>query len=240
MPDSADFQRAFGALLAEPERSCDPALKRALAVHLNTSMKAAMDALAANFPVARALVGDDAFAACSQAFVKVAPPVDPRLCYYGGEFPGFLETWRPFSELLYLKDVASLERNVVLALFAADTPLLDPAQAAAEVNSDFALVPHPATHLISSQWPIADLWNAHQDDSPPRELQELRWTPQTALVTRPASAVEVRAVDEPTLAFLGRSSLFEAAIAADEFDGADVGAIFSNLLAAGAYAAQHY
>jgi len=151
----------------------------------------------------------------------------------------FIGDWAPFDDLPYLKDLAALERNVILALFAADAAVLDPAQAATELASDFALVPHPATHLTNSQWPIVDLWRAHQDGAAAHELEALRWAPQTALVTRPRSAVEVRAIDEATLAFLSRSSLFEAAIAADGLGG-DVGAIFSNLLTAGAFAAKHY
>ena len=84
MPDPAAFQQAFGAMLAGRGGAvADPALARALVIHRNTAAKAAQDAVAANFPVVRALVGEEAFTGCAAAFVDAAPPATPRLCVYG-------------------------------------------------------------------------------------------------------------------------------------------------------------
>ena len=64
VPTLEQFQNAFGAALAD--RSAAPrgwrqAAEDALRVHRNSSLKAAVDALGANFPVIRALFGEVAF-----------------------------------------------------------------------------------------------------------------------------------------------------------------------------------
>ena len=65
-PDLEAFQRQFGDALVNSGgadiRVLDVALARALAVHRNTVAKAAQDALAANYPILRALCGAEVFA----------------------------------------------------------------------------------------------------------------------------------------------------------------------------------
>ena len=64
------FQAAFAGLLAGRGEAGDPALARAVAVHRNTAAKAAQDALAANYPVLRALFGEAPFDACAAAAAR--------------------------------------------------------------------------------------------------------------------------------------------------------------------------
>ncbi len=235
MLDARSFQHGFGAMLASPERAPDPAIRRALAVHRNTATKAARDALFANYPVAATLVGDDAFAACATAYVEMSPPAEARLCFYGSSFPAFVDTWSPFAEAPYLGAVAALERLVTEALFAADADALDPETLAAGIDPDAPLSWHPATRIGRSLSPAASLWLAHQADAPPEALDEVLWTPEQFLITRPADAIEVRVIDAPMRAFLAGSTLAVAAANAADEDG-DVATIFATLLSAGAFA----
>lgn len=217
--------------IADP---ADPALRRALAVHRNTSHKAAQDALAANFPVVARLVGPDAFLACASAFIERLPPADPRLCLYGDGFAAHVAEWCPYSQYPYLGPVAALERLVVEALFAADAVPLDPGAVAAGPDPDMALALHPAARIANFNCPAASLWRAHQSGSD-EDLENVTWQPETVLITRPRLAVELQVVDDATHAFLAAPTLGAAAAAAHD-SGGDVAAIFASLLISGAFA----
>jgi hypothetical protein len=235
MLDAADFQHAFGAMLAAPERSNDFAMRRALAIHRNTASKAARDALFANYPVTAAMVGDDAFSACASSYVEVAPPREARLCLYGDRFEHFVDAWAAFAEAPYLGSVAALERLVTEALFAADRPPLDAVTLTRGIDPDAALEWHPATRTVRTRMPAASIWLAHQADAEPGAFDAIGWDEEVILVTRPRDAVEVRVIDAATRAFLAGATLSEAAANAAE-EGGDVASIFASLLAAGAFA----
>src|SRR5258708_10292466 len=118
MSDLLSFQQRFALALKNPGLvlATDPRLRRAIRVHRNTAMKAAQDAIADNYPVVRALVGEEAFAACAAGYSEANPPGDPRLCLYGEQFDAFLSGYVPFRELPWLAGVARLEWLRVEAL----------------------------------------------------------------------------------------------------------------------------
>lgn len=235
------FQTAFGAALrasrGEPK---DAALARALVVHRNSAAKAASDALAANYPVVRALVGEDSFAACAQAFAQAHPPAEARLCLYGQAFAAFLVTYPPFATLGYLSDVARLERLYTEALFAADAPTADGADFAAGLDLDAAIALHPACRFARLGSPAVGVWLAHQTETPDQALGDLAWREEIALVTRPDDQVRVTAIGEGAARFLAacqaRLSLGEAALSAAE-SGEPLGPTFTTLIDAGAFLA---
>ena len=236
-PDPAAFQRAFAALLADPEvRAPDPALARALTIHRNTAVKAAVDALGDNYPVVRALVGEAPFIAAALAYVGEHPPADPRLCDYGAGFPAFLPAYPPFVDVSYLRDCALVDRAVIEALFAADAAPAGGDDFHDGVDPDLRLRLHPATRLVSCAAPAASIWRAHQPHQG-AGLEALEWRPEVCLVTRPAGTVMVQALDPAAAAFLAAviagGSLGEAAVAAAAHG--DLSAAFFTLLAAGAF-----
>ncbi len=235
MPDPQAFQKSFGTLLAHGG-DASPAIARALAIHRNTSAKAAQDALAANYPVVAALCGDDAFIGAAAAFVREQPPHEPRLCLYGDGFATFLRSYRPFAELSYLADVAALERLHVEALFAADAPVFD--------GSDFDLARplalHPAARFACFASPAAAIWQAHRPDAAIDALDAVTWNAERVLVTRPGGEVLITAIDRPALAFLAScavgDTLGEAAAVAT-VAGGDLTATFATLIGAGTFTA---
>lgn len=235
MSETAVFQQDFGAALATRNRGAgdDPAIARALTVHRNTSAKAAQDALAANYPVVRALVGDEAFAACAAAFVEAIPPREPRLCLYGAWFDMFLAAYDPFADYAYLPDIAALERLHIEALFAADAESFD--GAVFDLAQNLPL--HPAARIMRFATPAIALWHAHQDDAAPDALDNIIWEPCIALVTRPFGRVLITPIDEPTATMVtacaGGEPLGEAAAAALAAGG-DVTTIFATLIRVGA------
>lgn len=237
MSDLADFQQRFGEALAAGSPPADPALARALAVHRNTSAKAAQDAIWDNYPVLRALVGDDAFRAFAAAFAGAHPPREPRLCFYGREADRFLSGYAPFAELPWLADVARLEWLVIEALFAADAPTLDAAMFAETIDLERPLPLHPAARFAAFDCPAAALWLAHQEGADEDDLDRLDWTPGAALVTRPLGTVRVTPLGLHAPRFLelcaSARPLGEAAAAVPA---AELSALFSTLVAAGAFA----
>jgi hypothetical protein len=234
----AQFEQHFGAALLGLEPVVEPALARALAVHRNTGFKAAKDALADNYPVLRALCGEEAFAACVHAFVLTQPPAEPRLCLYGSGLPAFVAGWRPFDGTPWLADVATLERLAVEALFAVDAIALDGAAVTARLDPDRALTLHPAVRFARFASPAASIWLAHREDAPEGALEAIAWRPEAVLVTRPGDSLMVSALD-PAGAALLEACVAGASlrtIAAASWVGDDVAAAFSNLIATGAFA----
>lgn len=223
-------------MLASPEMTGDPAMRRALAVHRNTASKAAIDALSANYPVTATLVGEEAFAACATSYVEAVPPREARLCLYGDRFGPFVDAWTPYAGAPYLGAVAAVERLVTEALFAADRLPLDATALTQGFDPDAALKWHPATRTAKALTPAASLWLAHQPEAEPDALDRMVWAPELILITRPGDAVEVCVIDVPTRAFLAGKTLAAAADNASS-EGGDVAGIFATLLSAGAFAA---
>ena len=241
MSSLEQFQNAFGAALAGLKPvppGWGEAAADALRVHRNSSLKAAADALAANFPVVRALFGDAAFDGCAYAFADWAPPRDAQLNTYGVEFPGFLAQYFPARTVPYAPDVAALERRCTEALFAADAVALAPGEVAAILTGDGALRLHPAVRFASFSTPAVSIWLAHQAEDPADGL-DIEWRPEAALVTRPADQVRVWPLPPggvEILTALGVGAAAAEALAAALAAGADLPALFSTLITAGAFA----
>jgi hypothetical protein len=245
LSEPAAFQQVFASALAGDALAAalfaDPATTRALAVHRNTSAKAAQDALSANYPVVRTLVGEESFAACAQAFIARRPPGDPRLSLYGEGLAEFVAGYPPFAEAPYLADVAALERLVTEALFAADAEPLDGAGFARALEWDAPLVLHPAARFTAAASPAVSIWRAHQPDAPVGALEALAWREEAMLVSRPGMRVEVAVIDGGAFAFLkacqAGATVAQAGLAAADLD-ADVSAVVATLITAGAFRAR--
>jgi hypothetical protein len=233
--DPAGFQQAFGAALAGtgPNWLTDPAIARALTIHRNTSTRAAQDALRDNYPVVRALVGEEPFLACTADFVTRHPPRDPRLCLYGDGFDRFLAAFPPFAELPYLADLATLERMCTEVLFAADTRHFD----GAAFDLDRPLLLHPAARFARFGSPAVAIWLAHQPEADPEAIANIEWGGCAALVTRPHCVIAI-AIDAPTAAFVeccaAGATLSHAATTASDAGG-DLSTIFAALIVSGAF-----
>ncbi len=79
-----DFHEAFAATIAVP-------VDGVMAVYRNTVLAGAVEALAANFPVVRALVGEEMFAAVAVDHASECPPRNPVLAHYGAAFAEWIE-----------------------------------------------------------------------------------------------------------------------------------------------------
>jgi len=208
-----ELQGAFVAALRDPalpppgvigKTKGAPSTKR-FSVYRNNIAVSLVDALAANFPVTAALIGDRAFAAMARAYIATHLPKTPLLMDYGDELPEFISSFKPLAELNFLEDVARLESAWNTAYNAADLPLtgiealsaIDP-----EVLGDTVFKFHPALGLVRSAHPVASIWFAHQGCDTEAALKDLPGHGEDALVTRPEADVEIRRLPPGAAVFI--------------------------------------
>lgn len=199
-------------------------------------------ALASAYPVLKALVGDDFFAALARAYGKAHPSVDGDLNRFGEQFAAFLASFPHVADYPYFPDMARLEWAMHRAHYADDARPIDGERLARMTPEqlDFARFTfHPACSLVSSGWSIVRLWRAHQQDSEgfPEDLARDEY----GIIVRPqwrATVLPLDAAAHAALASLQRGDTLGAALdAALEIDPAfDFGAQLQQWLRHGIFA----
>lgn len=169
----ADFTRRLFAP-DEPPPACLRELDgarlpvRRFDVHRNNVMASLTGVVRARFPVIVRLLGEEFFKGMARSFVERHPPRVPVLSQYGGELPGFLETFEPVSDLPYLGEVARLEWLRHVAYHAEDRVPLGPGELGrippdAVGETQFEL--HPALGLVASDYPVFSIWETNTLDA---------------------------------------------------------------------------
>lgn len=198
-------------------------LAERFAVYRNNVHVSLIDALAEKFGVTQALVGEEFFRAMARSYVLEHKPANPVLACYGEDFPDFIDAHESATALPFLGDVARLEREWSDCWAAADEPALDRSGLARFSAAQLAAArirPHAAARLVRSAWPVADLWQAHQQTNP--DLSSLQWQAQDVLITRPDAEIQLQRIDAGAAAiaqalFAGRS-IAEAAAHTESID----------------------
>lgn len=244
------FARALVAGDADSERGDSTAgiaylvSQPGFSVYRNTVMKACVDALQANYPAVRGLVGDEWFRAAAAIFVRSNLPRLPTLLEYGEGFSVFLGGFGPAAALPYLASVARLDRLWTEAHIACNEPPLEAAAVAGLDTPQLAaavLTPH-----ASARWAhfedkkVAAIWQLNRDADTSRDEQALDGPSGGVLIVRPNDAVEIHAFDLAGCAFLDACAhggpLADAAVASLEADPhADLSRLMARLLNVGAF-----
>lgn len=208
------YQHAFQDALLEPDKSIPSGLtarhgadvSNRFSVYRNNVFASLVDALADTFQVTQSLVGEDFFRAMAREFVRVNQPSTPVLTFYGEAFPDFIANFPPADSVPYLSDTARLEYAYVLAFHASDAQPY-PAEQLSKLLSDpdsiekLCVRLHPSAELISSQYPIASIWEAHQHEEP--NLKDIAISaPESAFVVRSGLDVLVCRIDSGTAGFI--------------------------------------
>jgi len=174
MPSLSDLQRSFvaatlfgddAALAALGVASGKAETAASIAIYRNNVFANYRRALAATFPVVRALVGASFFSAMVEAFVRAHPSRRGDVNRYGGELPRFLGGYAPSCRLPYLADVARLEWAMDQAAIASDADPIDLDALAAvppERLGALRLRLHPSVSFLVSTYPILHIWRANQ------------------------------------------------------------------------------
>jgi hypothetical protein len=192
LPDLASFQRQFAATIDRP-------VGGAMAIYRNTVIHGAVEALAASYPVAARIVGQQMFDGIAAEFASAHPPRTPILALYGERFAEWIEQQRWAADLPYLADVARVEWLRVESLSAADCEVFSVPQ-----DGDLAkmtLELHPAARFAWLKTPAMTIWLAHQ--GPILGAVEPSWTSEGALFTRPEPYASAGfRLDRPTYTLL--------------------------------------
>lgn len=208
MPSLLEAQRGFAAALLARGGPPRMAVYRANVFGNWTA------ALAGAYPIVRRIVGAEFFGVLARDHAYAFPSANGDLHQYGAQLAAFLQTYAGALDLPYLPDVARMEWLAHRAHYAADAAPFDFSR-----PTDVRLA--PSCGLLVSDWPLAQIWAAHQEDGDPA-LVDLDAGPVRILVHRPGWRVEVCSLGGGDYRFLvtldaGESlgAALEAAYAAD-------------------------
>ena len=144
--------------------SRDGASADGLAAYRANAGAMAERALEVAFPTVAALVGAESFGPLARDFWHQHPPLCGDLGEWGADLPDFIAANAALASEPYLADSARLDRLVHLATRAADGPDTTPTLDALGDHAPDALrlELRPGCALLSSRWPVAAIWQAHQ------------------------------------------------------------------------------
>lgn len=176
----------------------DPLVR--FAVYRNNVMASLIDALADNYPLLQAQVGEDFFRAMAAEFVRQSPPSSPILAYYGENLASWIAAFPPLADWPWLADLASLEFSFIISLHAADS------QPDKEINTDAfdpqtaGLILDTSLNVVCSSYAIYKIWNAHKTDIPLSGIDPCQ--AESVMLFRQDNYVVVRAISSGQAQFI--------------------------------------
>lgn len=201
MPPLLEAQRRFAARLLADEAPAS----WGISVYRGNVFGNWSGALALAFPIVRKVVGAGFFDAMARDFARAHGSCSGDLHDYGGELPDFLESYVHAADLPYLPDVARMEWFAHRAYYAPEAAPFDPpmlARLPAERLESLRLKLAPFCTLLRSRWPLARLWEIHQDDFRGEFSVDLDSGPDHVVIHRPRWQVSVRSVPPGEFHFL--------------------------------------
>lgn len=209
-------------------------------VYRNNVVVSLMDSLAASYPSLQMIIGDENFGRTCRNYVAVTPPRSAVMQAYGENFAEFVEQFPPLAKSPFLGDVARVERAWLESYHAPDASVLSGEVLEGlepEEVQELVFVAHPAMRLLTSRWPVADLFSWR--DGRPEDGVDLSIA-QSIVITRPQLDVQLWPIDQGTHflfeALTSGSALGEAAgNAINSFDGFDLSAALALALNAGVF-----
>ena len=168
-----------------------------LGVYASGYMARAREALLESYEAVHYVVGDAAFSSLALAYAERYPSQDYNLSAFGCHLPEFLKESPLTQRLPFLTDLARLEWAVREAFHAFDQPPIDKEQLFAlslEVWAQSRLTLQPSVRMVTSSWPILDIWEAR---TTPRDSLNINLVdrPQRVLVYRDAGSVTCELID---------------------------------------------
>ncbi len=240
MSELAALQRAFGAAIASLDQAAeaaalfrggaDAALAR-LAVYRGNVVGACTKALAGTYPIVAKIVGESFFEGLAREYLRRFPSASGDLNQFGASLAQFVARFEHTRDLPYLPDVARMEWLAHRMYYASDEPEPDHRLAAGiHLASRFA--------LLASPWPLARMWEVHQDDYEGEFSVDFEAGAERILVYRPQFRVLVGRLSAGSYRFLERAragapvaAALDAALVAEP--GFDLGAALAAWVEAG-------
>lgn len=218
MLSPVNFHQKLAAFVLAETDMPPPDGQMGFRVHRNTVLKGLLDALAANYPVTRQLLGEACFTALGLRFVRTHWPRCASLNLYGAEFAGWLNAHAELKHWPFVPAVARLERLWTESYFAADAPTLDVTAFASDLASraEQRLVIHPATRFAWLPNSALTVWRHHQSPEGAGELS-IDLEPQGVLVVRESAGPIVFELTRSEYALLEAIEEFNLGEVAAEF-----------------------
>lgn len=183
-----DTQRAFRDYVLTGDASaiapsvCDAsgadALSR-LGVYAEAYRLRLLEALASDYPVLRAMAGEEGFDRVGRRYIEQRPSRHFSIRWFGA---GFAESLRGAEVEPWYAELAAFEWAMTEVFDAADAAVLaveDMAALAAEQWPGMRLIPHPSMRRLDLHWKIPQLWKAAQEGAAPepplREPRAAAW-----------------------------------------------------------------
>ena len=138
-----------------------------LQIYRNNVISGQVGALKTTYPVIARLVGDEFFGYLARQYLKDNRSQTGNLNDLGHNFDSFLTTFPGTDELVYLPDVAKLEWAIHRILLATvRSPMgLDPLSKISDTRyGELGFVIQPASCLVSSVYPVLQIWQVNQED----------------------------------------------------------------------------
>ena len=176
-----------------------------VSVYRNNSRATLRSALAASYPVIQKLVGPDFFDYLADRYARDFPLRCGDLRAFGQYLPEFLSRFEPISTLPYAVDVARLERayrDVLYAVPMAGTSSLFSRSSSADRLANLRFKLAPACRLVRSAFPVFSIWKANQEGCPGDQSITLNEGPQSVMIARPTSEVELWRLDAADAEFV--------------------------------------
>ncbi len=200
----------FAAALLDPDIDIPAGVGKAknnqapkrFSVYRNNVVVSLMDAMASSFPSLLTIMGEENFKRVSRNFILNHPPSSPMMQQFGRAFPEFLLGFKPLAKSPFLADVAKAELSWINAYHAQDAAIITPEELQSvnpEKVMDLVLTPHPAFHILTSPYPVIDLFHARTEwPKPGLDIGQA----QTLVITRPYFECFANEVDESIGCFL--------------------------------------
>ncbi len=177
-------QAAFLDAIFDPDKALDKVMPLAVlsgagarfSIYRNNVIFSLKENLRDGFPLLVALLGEAAFDALADSFVRVHRPKTPLMFAYGDELPAYLASFAPLEHLPYAVDVARLELSLRCTAQARDHIPLAGEDIQLDNVANQSLVLAPCLAMLASDWPIYDLWTYLSDVSdtiePPAHMEQ--------------------------------------------------------------------
>jgi hypothetical protein len=213
VPSLHELQRRFAAALFDEAGAPVSAAIRADGIDpvarldiYRTQLHAAFEcSLALAFPVIERLVGSNCFKSLAREFQAKHPSRSGNLQHIGAPFAAFLDEKFCQSPYAYFSDVAALEWAYQESMTAAAAPAFDLSALQDIDPADYAQLHfefHPACRLLSSAYPVLDIWRANEGSSAAIGSIDLASGRARVLLLRPAHVVQFHLLSAASFALL--------------------------------------
>lgn len=191
--------------LVNPQRGT-PGEVRVEAVYGGAYVTRIQEALAEVYTAVHFVLGEGTFTQLAHDYAAHHPSHDYNLSFAGRDLPAFLAASSLTARLPFLPDLARLEWLVCQAFHAFDQPPADLAQCAGLPLEQWERIRvqfQPSVGLVSSAWPIRDIWAARTEPRKGVHIDVVSH-PQRVLVRRDGLAVTCELLEERAALLMAR------------------------------------